>query len=168
MIQLEQEGLVSKGKDGWFVSEVVLKDISELYDLRKIIEGQAGKMGCVHCPKEIRDEMAAVVRKLEEKSDQLETWRELNRRFHELIVLSCDNSKIHEVFVRTLKRLRWCSHVTLRVPRRKIQAMAEHRKILRAFLGRDRQVLEEAIYRHITAVQNLIKNKEIDPTRFAP
>jgi len=111
--------------------------------------------------------MIAVVKELEDKCDKITIWREKNRRFHELIVLSCGNSKIHEVFIRTLKRLRWCTYVALPVPGRKNQSISEHRKILKAFLNRDQSLVEKAICDHITTVQNLIKIKKIDVARFA-
>jgi DNA-binding GntR family transcriptional regulator len=113
-------------------------------------------------PQEIIDEMKAINKEFENENVEVEVWREKNRRFHELIVLSCGNKKIHEVFMRTMKSLRWCSHLALAVLGRREQSIIEHKKILEAFVSQDQELVEEAICEHIETVQANIKRQGIN------
>jgi DNA-binding GntR family transcriptional regulator len=163
ILQLEQEGLVTNTrKGGWLVSEISLQDIVELYDLRKLIEVYAAKIGCLNCPHEITDEMEASLREFEKEELEIEVWREANRRFHELIVLSCGNKKIHEVFMRTMKSLRWCTYLALAVLGRREQSISEHMRIVEAFLTQNTELVERAIRDHIETVQGNIRKQGID------
>lgn len=160
ILQLEQEGLVRNTKRGGrVVSDISLRDILELYDLRKVIEVHAGKVGCLKCPQEIIHEMKANAEEFEKQNLEIEVWREKNRRFHELIILSCGNNKIHEVFIRTMKSLRWCTYLALAVLGRREQTIFEHKKILEAFTRQDEELVEKAICEHIETVQSNIKRQ---------
>jgi len=159
ILQLEQEGLVRNTRGGWFISEISIQDVAELYDLRKLIEVYAGKVGCLDCPEEIMSEMKVNAGELEDQDLEVEVWRERNRKFHELIVLSCGNKKMHEVFVRTMKSLWWCSHVALAVKDRRRLSILEHKEILEAFLGQDPERVEKAICEHIETVQNNLRKE---------
>lgn len=160
ILQLEQEGLVTNTKKvGRVVSEISLQDILELYDLRKVIEVYAGKAGCLNCRKEIIDEMATNAKEYENQNVEIEVLREKNRRFHELIVLSCGNRKLHEVFVRTMRSLRWCTHLALAVLGRREQSISEHKKILEAFAMGNQELVEKAICEHIEAVQGNMRKQ---------
>ena len=100
------------------------------------------------CPKEIKNEIKNELN-LMEKAKRVDTWRERNMRFHELIVLSCNNKKIYGVFMSTIKMLNWCSHVTEPVSLRKKESLIEHQSILDAFLLKDQELFEQKISLHI-------------------
>ncbi len=165
ILYLEQEGLVRNTRGAWFVSEVSIEDISDLYDLRKLIEVYAGKVGCLDCPEDIINEMKSNAGEFENEDLEVEVWREKNRKFHELIVLSCGNKKMYEVFVKTMKSLWWCSHVALALGQRRRQSISEHKRILEAFLEQDPELVEKAIREHIEIVQNNLR-KEGTKMRF--
>ena len=149
IIKLESVGLVkNKAGSGWIVSKISSQEIIELYDLRKLLEVYSGKIGCLKCPKEIKNEIKNELN-LMEKAKRVDTWRERNMRFHELIVLSCNNKKIYGVFMSTIKMLNWCSHVTEPVSLRKKESLIEHQSILDAFLLKDQELFEQKISLHI-------------------
>jgi DNA-binding GntR family transcriptional regulator len=160
LIQLEQERLVMKtSKGAWIVSEISLRDIMELYDLRKLIEAYAGKKGCVACSEDIIAEMKVNIKQFETQHENVEAWGETNRRFHELIVLSCGNNQMHEVFMRLIKSLRWCTHLALSVLGRQDQSISEHKEILEAFLEQDQELVQKVICKHIETVRKNIKSQ---------
>ncbi len=156
MAALCQDGLVVNRKgNGWIVSEVSLKDILESYELRKLIELHAGRQGCLKCSKEILNEMTAALDVLE-RTFEINLFREKDKRFHELIVLSHGNKKFQEVFGWTIKNLRWFGYLTLEIAGRREGTALEHREILEGFLRRDPEYLGKAIDHHISTAQNLV------------
>jgi len=156
MAALCQDGLVVNRKgNGWVVSEVSLQDIVESYELRKLVEVHTGKQGCMICSEEILNEMKTTVDILD-KTFEIVRFREKDRRFHELIVLSYGNKKFHEVFLWTFKNLRYFGYLTLEIPGRREGTASEHREILEGFLKRDPEYLEKAIERHISTAQALV------------
>jgi DNA-binding GntR family transcriptional regulator len=160
ILHLEQEGLViNTKKGGWIVSEVSLRDILELYDLRKLIEVYAIKKGCLNCPQEIKNKMESNVGELKSQDIEIGVWQENNKRFHELIVQSSGNIKIYEVFLRTMKSLRWCTYLALAVLGRQEQSILEHRNILEVFLKQDPELAGKVICEHIETVQKNIKSQ---------
>jgi DNA-binding GntR family transcriptional regulator len=163
ILQLRYVGLVEKkGNKSWYVSQISVKDIIEFYEVRKLLETYAAKKGCLNCPEKLAKEMKVTFELMEETKD-IEIWRDKNLRFHQLIILSCQNDKILELFTWTMKNLRWCSHINLSDPKRLKYSMSEHEAILKAFIEKDQEMLEKAICEHIETVENNIeKNRSID------
>jgi len=163
IIALGQEGLVSqKVGYGWIVSEISLQSIVESYEVRKVIEIHSGKKGCVNCSTEILNEMKSTLDNLE-KPIKLHRYQKINRRFHELIVLSSGNKKLHEAFLWTIKNIRWCGSLTMGVAWRKEIIALEHRRIQDAFISKDPDCLAKAIEDHISSVQNIISTNWDNP-----
>ena len=164
LIQLSQLGLVRKTKkERWIVSEISLRDVIELYDLRKMMEVFAAKSGCLDSLQKNQKEMKDVLEKLNnfrnfDNDRELDNWRENAKRFHELIILSSGNKKLHELFIWTMKRLRWTNQLTMAIPGRHRQSMEEHQEIYEAFMRQDPKSLEKAICEHIEIIQKEIKS----------
>jgi len=157
IVALSQDRLVDKNGNGWVVSKVSLQDIIESYEVRKLIEIHAGEQGCLNCPPDILDEMKTIVNELDSLVE-LETFREKDRRFHELIVLSAGNKKFYEVFLWARRNIRWCGYLNIEIPGRREQTASEHRAILKGFLNRDPDYLKKAIQSHISSVQKTVTN----------
>ena len=164
LIQLSQLGLVRKTKkERWIVSEISLRDVIELYDVRKMMEVFAAKAGCLDSLQNYQKEMKDVLEKLNnsrnfDNDQELDNWRENAKRFHELIILSSGNKKLHELFIWTMKRLRWTNQLTMAIPGRHRQSMEEHKEIYEAFMRQDPKSLEKAICEHIEIIQKEIKS----------
>jgi len=105
----------------------------------------------LNCSREIMDEMTRANEDCRAGYEDIEIRREKNWRFHELIVLSCGNRKLHETFNKSCKSLRWCSHLP-RILGRQEQTYLEHSKILDSFERRDKALVEGAITEHIEIV----------------
>jgi DNA-binding GntR family transcriptional regulator len=158
IIALCQEKLVRNEKgQGWIVSEISLQDIMESYEVRKLIEVHSGRTGCLDCPSEIIGEMKVIMSDLE-KPFEMDSYREKNKRFHELIVLSCGNKKLQEVFLWAMKNLRWCGYLAMEVAWRREQTTLEHRRILEGFINKNQDDLGKAISDHISSIQNIISS----------
>lgn len=159
IVALCQDRLVENKKgNGWVVSHVSLRDVLESYEVRKLIEITTGKQGCLNCPTEILDEMKVTVDDLAKKPFEITQFRERDKRFHELIVLSCGNRKFHEVFLWARRNIRWCGYLNLEVAGRREQTASEHRAILEGFLRQDPDHLGKTVDYHISSVQNTVAN----------
>lgn len=172
LIQLGQLGLVRKTqKERWVVSEISLQDVIELYDVRKMMEVFAAKEGCRKCPKKIDDELRIVVQQLTKMRNledpyELDVWRKNMIRFHELIILSSGNNKLHELFIWTMKRLRWTNQLTMSIPGRQKKSNTEHQNIYEAFIKKDLELLEKTVCDHIEIVKKNIKKMGADKGLF--
>jgi DNA-binding FadR family transcriptional regulator len=136
------------------------KDIGpfELLEARRAIEGES----CALAALRITDEQLVQLEKLLDEMkadlqhDDILMTEDADRRFHELIALSTQNSAIHTT-IRMLWDVRFRSPQTHflddRVRERGMKpSIAEHAAIVRALRRRDPEAARAAMHRHLTRV----------------
>lgn len=155
IVALCQDGLILNKKGKWFVSKVSLRDVLEFYDVRMIVETAAAQQGCLNCPPETLDGMKLIVDKLE-RTSEIETFQERNKKFHELIVLSHGNEKFHQMFLWARRNIRWCAYFNIDIPGRREQTNKEHSEILEGFIRKDPDYVTKMIENHISSVKEVI------------
>ena len=166
LYRLQQEHFVEliSGK-GWFVSELKLSDIKELYVIREALEGISAR----HAAERISDEE---VQNMENYLDSLEHLLEQNEEavedpgdsIHQLIFRFSGNALINEVMSIHLERLQMFHLITSSLPGRKYQSWREHREIFSALKARDGALAETLMREHIRSsleslLLSLIENK---------
>lgn len=157
---LASEGLVEHVPyRGARVVHFTLDDVEDLYECRAFIEGLAARSAAAH----ISDVQLAELERLHARMaqlvapDGLAEYRELNRRFHELIFAASRRSYL----VRTLAQL-WAAFpsmlwsnfaqtVRTTPPGRDESDVEEHAAIVAALRERDEAAAEQAVRRHIQA-----------------
>ena len=155
---LASEGLVEHVPyRGARVVHFTLDDVEDLYDCRAFVEGLAARSAAAH----ISDPQVAELERLHERMaqlvapDGLTEYRELNRRFHELIFTASRRSYL----VRTLAQL-WAAFpsmlwsnfaqtVRTTPPGRDESDTEEHAAIVAALRARDGAAAEQAMRHHI-------------------
>lgn len=166
LYRLQQEHLVQlTPRKGWFVSELKLRDIQELYVIREALEGISAR----HAAERISDEE---LQKMESYLDSLESLLEEDEdavedpgdSIHNLIFSFSGNELINEVMSIHLERLQMFHLITSSLPGRKYQSWHEHREIFAALKARDGARAEEVMRKHIRSsldslLQSLIENK---------
>jgi len=166
LYRLQQEHFVELApRKGWFVSEIKLRDIQELYVIREALEGISARHAAAH----ISDEE---LQKMERYLDSLERLLEENEEavddpgdsIHSLIFRFSGNGLINEVMSIHLERLQMFHLITSSLPGRKYQSWREHREIFFALKARDGELAEEVMRKHIRSsldslLQSLIENK---------
>jgi DNA-binding GntR family transcriptional regulator len=155
---LAAEGLVEHVPyRGARVVQFTAEDVEDLYECRAFIEGLAARSAAAH----ISDVQLAELERVHARMarlvgpEELAEYRELNRRFHELIVTASRRSYL----VRTLAQL-WAAFPTMlwsnfaqtvrtTPPGRDESDTEEHAAIVEALRSRDGAAAEQAMRRHI-------------------
>lgn len=158
--QLTAEGLLEHVPyRGVRVVEFAIEDVEDLYACRLFIEGMAAR----HAASGITDEEIREVADLHRRMlrcampDELPEYRDLNRRFHQIIFGASRRSYL----IRSLAQL-WAAFPTMLwsniplvakrgVPGRDAPDAAEHEAIVRALAARDPVAAERAVRAHIEA-----------------
>lgn len=150
---LAREGLVElQPRRGAFVSAFGDREVSEIYEVRGLLEPYAAAAACVRAtPAQIE-----LVRRLADEieratSSDMERAFTLNREFHQRLCEPCDNR-----LLMTLLEAVWSQQVALSIfafQRQSAEAMrrtyAQHREIVEAFAARDSERTRESVHGHI-------------------
>jgi DNA-binding GntR family transcriptional regulator len=132
---LEQEGqLTYKPRRGYFVTELRLEDLREIYELRTLLEGRAARRAAPLLDPEALERIELAAREVTTAAEAGDVPAELaaNRRFHFALLEA--PGQTHAL---RLIRLLWDSTETYRAlyynsPSERKQAVAAHKRILAA------------------------------------
>ncbi len=97
---LEQSGFVVRIKrKGTFLKSFSVKEISELYDLRSVLEGLAARLLVEVVTDEIIDQLQELADKyvMEEPNRIRKVLAKIDYRFHSLLVDSCKNDRLVKI-----------------------------------------------------------------------
>lgn len=166
LYRLQQEHFVELApRKGWFVSELKLRDIQELYVIREALEGISARHAAARISE---DELTSMERHLDSLENLLEADEQAvddpGDSIHTLIFRFSGNALINEVMSIHLERLKMFHLITSSLPGRKLQSWREHREIFYALKARDSDRAEAAMRQHIRSsldslLQSLIENK---------
>jgi DNA-binding GntR family transcriptional regulator len=144
---LEQDNLVKTiPRAGYMVTQLTLRDLQEVYQLRVILEPMAARLAAQN----LTDEDLKQLEALTVTSDPEEA-RLFNRRFHVLIANASGNSRLARMIGELLDDMdRWAA-LDLESYRPEVLLIG-HEAELEALRTRDPQVTEETMRHHIRAV----------------
>jgi GntR family transcriptional regulator, transcriptional repressor for pyruvate dehydrogenase complex len=135
------------------------KVISELLDVRMIIEPALARRAALHAsPEQVAQLQAALLRQ-EQKVLRGELAIEEDSDFHYTIALAANNSAMLKLVHVLMDSLRDLRERSLEVGGRQAKSLAAHRLILRAIKHGDQEAAEQAMRRHLLEVQKLILQK---------
>jgi DNA-binding GntR family transcriptional regulator len=137
---LEQEGqLTYQPRRGYFVTELDLADLREIYELRRLVEGRAARGALPLLDEDAHERISLAARDCVEAVDRGDVTAELeaNRRFH-FAVLDAPG----QVHTMRVVRLLWDSTETYRAlyyndPADREDSLAAHERIVAAVMGVD-------------------------------
>jgi DNA-binding GntR family transcriptional regulator len=137
---LEQEGqLVYQPRRGYFVTELRIEDLEEIYELRRVLEERLARVALPLVDDDTRTRVRAAAEECEVAGESADVARELaaNRRFHFGLLECADQPHTMRVI-----RLLWDSTEAYRAiyynsPAERRRAAKAHRRILAAVVGRD-------------------------------
>lgn len=152
--QLERDGLVENVPSrGSMISHITSKEITDVFQIREIIEAGAAKRAAAFRGDEELAKQREVYKKLLEVTppdaeySEWGTWEDL----HLLIVRSLGNETLVTVYLGLIDRIkRIRNHYGGRVTRRRFQdIMNEHISVLEAVLEGDPEAAERTMIRHL-------------------
>jgi len=135
------------------------KQVSELLDVRKMIEPPLTARAAAHATPDEVAEMAAILRRQQEKMQAGELAIEEDNEFHYAIALAADNGVVLKVLDVLMDLLRETRERSLQVEGRAERSIADHRDILAAIQNQDAAGAEAAMRRHIEAVEKMVLTK---------
>lgn len=158
--RLESSGLVERrGRAGWAVSGFALRDVHELFELRRMIEPFGLERLSETWEEATVAELSRCFDDFPERmpEDLMRRYLHTDRRFHKRIVECTGNGRIvrfYEVVEKQIDRVR--HYVSYNYEGRVGDSLAEHREICAAIAARDLSAATEALVRHLRNVEELI------------
>jgi len=163
--QLEKDGLIDNNifQKGWFVSEINIQDIWELFEIREILECSAVKMAALKADNErfipLRNKLSELAPK---NSSNLLKSGEL---VHISIFESLQNRRLLDMYRSLMEH-----HSRIRIyfvnkfeEQRLTEASKEHLEILNAIIAKDPSTAEELMRVHLNNGLDNIKNLMVQP-----
>jgi DNA-binding GntR family transcriptional regulator len=152
---LEREGfLVARQHSGFFVAELTVRDMRDIYELRSAVDALAARDVA-------RAQSAGLLRSLQDllaeqrkalTDGDIEGYAELDRRFHTLIWHGSGNRRLLAFADLLGAQLRLGQNVTITVAGRPETSLDEHREIIDAIAAGDTAAAEQATRRHVAQV----------------
>jgi DNA-binding GntR family transcriptional regulator len=159
--RLESEGLLKNiPYRGVFMVEMTLQRALELYQVREVLEGLAGRLAAKYVHEKALEKMAEGLRtqaKIVEKGDLL-GYSQSDFEFHTLIHKLSRNDVLQEMLESLKTKMQPISMQVRSILPRLYQ---DHMEIIEVLRSRDPDAVERVIRRHSRAVQNQIR-KEIE------
>lgn len=160
--QLELEGLVKViPNKGAVVTGISIKDIDDIYTLRKLIEGLAARWAAQNITQEELDTLSETLQLEQYYSDKNETTHLLkyDSIFHDVLFTASKSNPLTFVLRTFHAYVQRSRNYALGVPERARRAHEEHKAILDALIARDADKAEALMVEHITnASKHLLKN----------
>ncbi|MQA96894.1 MAG: FCD domain-containing protein [Streptosporangiales bacterium] len=149
---LEREGfLVSRPNAGYFVAELSLRDMLDIYQLRAITDATAARGLAAVPERAVLDRLRELLDRQRHAvaADDLELYAALDRAFHGLIWEGCGNRRLGSIAGLLAAQAELGRHLTAQVPRRPSASLEEHRVILAALEAGDPEAAERAARAHV-------------------
>lgn len=152
LARLESQGLIThEPHRGATVTQLGYNQVTELYDLREVLEGMAARLAAIHAADpeiEVLEEMVARDRTL---IDDPKALARTNRLFHRQIHACARNSFLQGTLENMRLSLVLLAGTTLARPGRSAAAIDEHEAIVARIRAHDRDGAEAAARAHIQA-----------------
>jgi DNA-binding GntR family transcriptional regulator len=151
LMRLEADGFVaSEPRVGLVVASNTLEMISEIYEVREVLEGFAARLAARYArPSDIVaiEQIYSESVELTEKHDTLQL-RLLNTRFHQAINAAARNDQLSRTLRQLVNRLRLSPVSIFDAPGRAEEVLKEHRALLDALIVRDEELAASLASEH--------------------
>jgi len=160
LVRLQQEGFVEEAEGKKFkVSEITLKSILELHEIRELMEGHAVKRVAKNRTGAQVDELRELTKRMEQALGvrDPDLFFEADLEFHAKLIRFCGNRALQDLAVQLTEKIQRVRFLTLYVHRRLEETIDEHSKILDSIEAQDPRSAQKALSTHL---QNVKKGVE--------
>lgn len=154
--QLQTEGLVEiRPRVGTFVKTPSRREITELFDMKELLEGAAARLLAQRGRVPEIDRLEENLRQADvavANGDQAR-YAELVEEFHDLLIIGADNHKLEAHYRTLMNQLAYSRLVTtsLSQPGRPLQSDREHHNVLDLIVAKDGDSAERVMREHVRA-----------------
>jgi len=156
MIRLEREGFVEEADGKKFkVTEITLKSILEIHEIRELIELHAVAKAAVNRSQDQMNLLMKSAANMEgslKKSDHV-AFFETDMDFHAQIIHISDNKTLESLMHQLNEKIQRIRHLTTYVHRRIENTVGEHAAILSAIENQDAEAAQKAMKNHLDNVK---------------
>lgn len=157
LAKLRSDGLVKTfPRRGYQVAPVTFQDLSELFDLRMMLEGRAAELASQKITPEGLDRLTALTDIVYDRATQpsIERFVQANHDFHETIALASGNRRLHDMVVQVLDDLKRFFYLGAWLRDVGGEASNSHRQIIKALRKRDGDLARQSVVEEIQLTQN--------------
>ncbi|MBO8126782.1 MAG: GntR family transcriptional regulator [Firmicutes bacterium] len=155
--KLELEGLVLMiPRRGAYVSEISMKDIADVFEIRAALEGLAAELAAQRCTPEEVEELERSLVKISacaEKGD-IQSCIELDTIFHEQLMAASHNERLVQMVSSLREQVQRFRQTSLAHPGRMKIALEEHKKIVEAIAQGNAELAKQLAHEHIENAEN--------------
>ena len=157
--KLEQEGfIVMVPRKGAYVSDLSMKDVADVFEIRAALEGLAGALAAERITDE---ELELMERMLVEKGEainqnDIDKLVEADTKFHEAMYTASRNERLSTIISNLREQIQRFRLTSLSVPGRREDSLKEHRQLLEAIQSRDIQVARQLAQEHIENAETVL------------
>lgn len=161
LLRLQQDGLVElQPNRGARVRAFSLDEAAKILEVREALEGLAASLAAVKAGAEQLAELCSLLPRMETvlAAGDVLAYRELNARFHGIILDAADNPFVAQMLgALQFPLVRW-QLTTILAPGRNRDSIGEHRAILDRLSDRDSQGAEQAMREHVAHVRMTLQH----------
>ncbi len=150
--QLAKDGLIrQEANKRAVVAKFTAEDVFDVYEMRKLLEGEAARRAATRMDRPAREELRAMMSSLAESRDKpgwVAKWADFDDRFHAAIAQASGSKRLAEDISRYRVLHRGINRLSTTVDVLQ-QAMAEHARILDALDQRNAKAAQAAMIEHL-------------------
>lgn len=157
--KLELEGLVVMvPRKGAYVAGLSIKDIADVFEIRKALEGLAAELAADRISDEEIENLERVLHRLADAADQknFDTFIEVDTEFHAILFQAGRNERLSQIINNLREQIHRFRITSLSMPGRMTAAVEEHRKIVEAISQHDLDEAKRLAQEHIENAENTI------------
>ncbi len=170
--RLELDGLLASApRRGLIVAALDQQQVSEIYDVRDVLEGLAGRLAARHATSaEIAAMRDLLERQARTRSDDTAALAHLNELFHEVVTRAARNRYLSSVLDGFESSLALLSGTTYMARGRAASALKEHTELVDAIERQDAERAERVAREHMRAAERIrqMMNSSGEPMRAQP
>jgi DNA-binding GntR family transcriptional regulator len=157
--KLELEGLAENlPRKGSVVKGISKKDVTEIYDIREMLEGLGVRLACAKISKKQIDDLQDIIVKMEKciaDNNRAEYWR-LHGEFNDIILNASANQRLIDQMKQIYEYLEKLRSSIMLMDKRRYQALEEHKAIVKAFQEKDEMLAEKVGREHVVNAKRFL------------
>lgn len=149
-LRLQREGLIDiRPRLGTFVSYLDLRQIRDMYRVRRLLEGEAAREAAVRAPEDALKSLRAELSAYKETGEvDVRGMSETGKRVHQMIVEHCGNEVLRSMILSMQDHFTRFRSLSIQLPEKILSSHHEHLAIVDCLIARDAQRAVTLIHEH--------------------